>query len=35
MFDDDDEVQGEIHDVIRRAGGKIMWLGDTEAGSKS
>jgi hypothetical protein len=24
MFDDDDEVQGEIHDVIRRAGGKIM-----------
>jgi len=33
-FDDDDEVQEEVMTRFERAGGKLLWLGDTEAGSK-
>ena len=33
-FDDDNEVQEESHDVVQRAGGRLLRLGDTEAGSK-
>ena len=30
-FDDDDEVQEEV----QTAGGRLLWLGDTEVGSKT
>ena len=36
-FDDDDEVQEEVmsHDLVQRAGGGLLRLGDTEAGSET
>jgi len=29
------ECPAKTHDVVQRAGGKLLWLGDTEAGSKT
>ena len=33
-FDDDDEVQEEVMTLFKMAGGRLLWLGDTEASSK-
>ena len=35
MFDDDDEVQEGSHDAVYTAGGRLLWLGDIEAGFKT
>jgi len=33
-LDDDDEVQEEVMTWFKGAGGRLLWLGDTEVGSK-
>jgi hypothetical protein len=32
---DDDEVQEEVTMCFKRAGGRFLWLGDIEGGSKT